>query len=88
MVEAGVDNATRGGGPTPQAVRIFKITSMHLSISSRKRRSSRIRTSWSHHLMPRVDKLSDNCGTDEAGGAGDKNTHINALPSGRNPPPP
>jgi hypothetical protein len=36
----------------------------------------RIRAREAEHLMTGVDQFSDDCGTDEACSAGDKNTHI------------
>jgi hypothetical protein len=49
---------------------------MYIGSSGGKGRCTRIRASEAEYLISRVDQLSDDCGTYEACGACDENTHI------------
>ena len=64
---------------TAQALEIFERTAMDIGSRRGKGRGSRIRAGEAEHLMPRGDQFSDDGGADEAGRAGDEDTHVFLL---------
>jgi hypothetical protein len=74
-----VDHAIRLARPTAQALKIFERTALDLGSRRGKGCGGRIRAGEAEHLMSRGDQLSADYGTDEAGDAGDEDTHDEIL---------
>jgi hypothetical protein len=77
--EGGVDHAIRSGRSRVQALEIFERTAVDIGSCPGKGRGSRVRAGEAEHLMPRVDQLADDGGTDEPCGAGDEDAHVFLL---------
>jgi hypothetical protein len=52
---------------------------MYIGSCRGKSRGRRVRASKAEHLMTRAEELLDDGGTDEAGGAGNEDTHISII---------
>ncbi len=74
--EGRVDHTVRHGRALAQAFEVIKIAAMYLGARGRKRLGAGIRARQAQHLMARVNEFWNDGGTDKAGGAGNKNTHI------------
>src|SRR5580692_9046861 len=83
MDKSGVDHSVGSGSAAAKAFEIFERTAMHVGSRGDERFGSRIRAREAEHLMTSVDQLSDDCHTNEARSASDKNTHILFLLSTR-----
>ena len=71
-----MDHAVRHGRALAQAFEVVKIAAMHLGACGRKRFGASLRARQAKHLMARVNEFWNDSGTDKAGGAGNKHTHI------------
>ena len=73
--EAEVDHPVRGRRAAPQAVQVLEVAAVHLGPGGGERRGALVRAGEAEHRVPRLDEVLDDRGADEAGGAGDENTH-------------
>jgi hypothetical protein len=74
--KSGVDHSVGSRCAAAKAIEIFERTAMYVGSRRDKGFGCRIRASEAEHLMTSVDQFSDDCGTNEARSAGNKNTHI------------
>ncbi len=86
MDEAGVDHRIRPGRTAAQAVGIPEVAVVRLGTRGEKGLSARIGTGEAEHLMARADQVLNDGGADEAGGAGDEDTHERKSPVKRRQP--
>jgi hypothetical protein len=74
--KSGVDHSVGSPCAAAKALEIFERTAMYVGSRRDKGLGCRIRASEAEHLMTSIEQFSDDCGTDEAGRSGGKNTHI------------
>jgi hypothetical protein len=79
MDEAGVDHRIRLGRTAAQAVGIPEVAVVRPGACGEERFGARIGTGEAEHLMARADQVLNDGGADEAGGAGDEDTHEGDL---------
>src|SRR5215472_1166434 len=74
--ESGMNDALACRCPAAQAFEITERPPVHIRACRSKCLGRFVRSSEPKHLVPGVDQLSDNSGTDEPGCAGDEYSHI------------
>ena len=75
MVERGVNDAVRLGGPAPEAVEVADVPAMDLRAGGGHCRRGLLGASEAKHLVAGVKQLTDDGGTNESGRAGYEYTH-------------
>ncbi len=75
MVERGMDHRVRLGGPAAQALRVLERAMKRFRASGDQGLSARVRAGQSEHLVPGADEFGHEVRADEAGRAGEEDTH-------------
>ena len=75
MVKGGVDHRVRLSRAAGETVRVFQGPAMRLGASLLKRARAAVRANKAKHMMPGGDEFSYDPRADEAGRAGDEDTH-------------
>jgi hypothetical protein len=76
VVEAGVDHAIRQGGSPAQAVQVLQVSPVHFGAGGQQGAGTLLGPGKTQHPVPSPDQVRDDGGTEKAGRAGDKNTHL------------
>ncbi len=80
MVEGGVDHAIAGGRAPGQDIVVVQRAPRDLGADSRQLGRAGVGARQPQHLVTVGEQFLDDGGADEAGGAGDENTHGRELP--------
>src|SRR5262249_10571280 len=78
-----VDNAVRSGGSAAQAFKILERTAVHLGARSCEPLGAGIGAGEAEHRVASADQFPNDGCADEAGGPGNKNTHLSIPPTQR-----
>jgi hypothetical protein len=79
MDKSGVDHSVGSRSAAAKAFEILERTTMYVGSRRDEGLDTRIRASETEHLMTSVDQVSDDCRTNEACSASNKNAHILIL---------
>jgi hypothetical protein len=75
MVEGEMDHGVRASSPGAEAFQIIEVAAMHLGALGGKRLGAGIGAGETENLVASPDEFRNEGRTDEAGGAGNENTH-------------